>query len=189
MSHADDPLESLLTRKAGGREGAARALDETAQELGLTRTGSRALLAVALIRKGVGHAEVSRYLTWREFEAFSDALLEANGFSVTANITITKPRRQIDLYAESSTFAVCADCKHWERSFPRSVLERFAREQADRSSLYKKKRTIRVPVLPALITLVEPTSRVVLGVPVVPVWALRDFLATVNPFDEALAWV
>ena len=189
MSDSEDPLESLLVRKAGGKERAARLLDETAERLGVMDTRSRPLLAVALIRRGVDHSQVSRLLTWREFESFSAALFEANGFSVTANITITKPRRQIDLYAESSSLGICADCKHWARSFPPSVLERFAKDQKARSVLYKKKRVIRVPILPALITLVEPASRVVLGVPVIPVWALRDFLATANPFDEALAVV
>jgi hypothetical protein len=44
-------------------------------------------------------------------------------------------------------------------------------------------------ILPMLLTMVDNGTRVVRGVPVVPLFALRDFLATVSRFDETLLFI
>jgi len=177
------PLGSLLSRKAGGERRAQRILEETSAELGLVGFSSSVLASVALLRMGVETAAVSRALSWQEFEDFTAALLEANGYDVSVNIVITKPRRQIDIFARSATLALCVDCKHWARSLHSGALETLARQQTERADLYKRKTGLTLPVIPVLVTLAEPVARLADGVPVVPVWALRGFLNEVNPFE------
>ena len=78
------------------------------------------------------------------------------------------------------------DCKHWGRGFAPSVLERIANEQIERTSLYKKKLALSIPILPVILTLLDAPTRLVVGVPVVPIFVLRDFLSSVNRFEEGL---
>ena len=178
--------ESLLIRKTGGVSKADHLLEEMSSELGLVGFPGSVLAAIALLRMGVDASTLSRALSWQEFEDFTAALLGANGYTVSVNIVITKPRRQIDIFARSSTLALCVDCKHWTRSSNAGALEKLADEQTERSVLYKKKMGLKLPVVPLLVTLGEPATRRAGGVPVVPVWALRSFLNEVNPFDQDL---
>jgi hypothetical protein len=192
---AERPFE-LLVRKMGGEEGAAAVLQELSSQMGVRLqwglTGvvpDQVLAAVALIRAGMTLDTVSSSLTWQEFEGFCANLLKVHGYSVKTNIVLTKPRRQIDIFAEAQTLALSIDCKHWGKSSSGWVLERVATEQIERSTLYKLKKSVKVPVLPVILTLLDSQVREVLGVPVVPIFALRDFLISVNRFDEGLAIV
>ncbi|MDA4113271.1 MAG: restriction endonuclease [Thaumarchaeota archaeon] len=186
----------LLVRKTGGEERAIGVLHELSLQMGarLQRglTGAvpdQVLAAVALIRAGIALDAVSSSLTWQEFEAFCANLLKVHGYTVKTNVVLTRPRRQIDIFAEGQTLALSVDCKHWGRSFSGWALERVATEQIERSTLYKLKRRVKVPVLPVILTLLDSQVREVVGVPVVPIFALRDFLVSVNRFDEGLAIV
>jgi len=186
----------LLCRRAGGRARAIASLQAVSSQLGLPLqrglTGvvpDQVLAAVALIGKGMSPDSVSGSLTWREFEGFCADLLGAYGYGVRTNIVLTKPRRQIDIFADSETLALSVDCKHWGRPTSRSSLEIVASNQIERTALYKRRMSVRKPILPMILTLVDTRMRGVLGVPVVPVAALRDFLSTVSRFDEGLATV
>jgi hypothetical protein len=184
----------LLVRKMGGEEGANEVLQDLSLQMGVRLqrglTGvvpDQVLAAVALIRGGMTLDAVSSSLTWQEFEGFCANLLKVHGYSVKTNIVLTKPRRQIDIFAEAQTLALSVDCKHWGKSSPGWMLERIATDQIERSTLYKLKKSVKVPVLPVILTLLDSRVREVLGVPVVPVFALRDFLVSVSRFDEGLA--
>jgi len=184
----------LLVRKMGGQESAIELLQELSLQMGVRLqqglwgiVPDQVLAAVALIRAGMTLDAVSASLTWQEFEGFCANLLRVHGYGVKTNIVLTRPRRQIDIFAEAHTLALSIDCKHWGKSLSGWALERVATEQIERSTLYKLKRSVKVPVLPVILTLLDSEARQVLGVPVVPIFALRDFLVTVNRFDEELA--
>ena len=149
----------------------------------------RALTAVALMKTGVPLESISSMLSWREFEEFCADLLSASGYKVKTNVVLTKPRRQVDIFAESIDLALCVDCKHWNKSFSPYALEKIATDQLERTRLYKKKRSVETPTLPAIFSMLDAPARLVRGVPIVPVFALRDFLNSVNRFEPGFAIV
>jgi len=187
VSEIQDPLFNILVRRSKGESRALRTIEELSTQFGLgVGSADRVLTAIALIKTGVTPESVSSLLSWREFEDFCARLLKAGGYAVKRNIVITKPRRQIDIFAESSGLALSVDCKHWGKGFAPSTLERVAAEQIERTTLYKKKMALSIPVLPVILTLLDAPTRLVSGVPVVPIFALRDFLASVSRFEEGL---
>lgn len=186
MSEEQDPLFKLLVRRSRGEGRATALLDDISTQLGLAGSTDRVLTAVALMKTGVSPESISSLISWSEFEQFSAGLLKASGYSVRTNIVLTNPRRQIDILAESSVLALSVDCKHWGRGFSPSALEKAAESQIERTSLLKQKLGLGIPILPAILTLLDEPTRLVRGVPVVPVFALRDFLSSVNRFEEGL---
>jgi hypothetical protein len=184
----------ILSRRKGGRGRALALIEEISSEFGVRmQVGlngtepDQVLSAIALIRSGSTPESVSSHLTWQEFESFSASVLRANGYSVKTSVVLTKPRRQLDIVAESQTLALSVDCKHWARPFSMSSMEQVARDQIERTIHYKEKRPTGAPMLPAVFTILDPPVRDMLGVPFVPVFAVRDFLASVSRFDEGLA--
>ncbi len=159
-------------------------------EVGLSPKPCAVLAALAQIRAGRDAESVSRGLTWSEFEEFCAEALSAAGYAVRRNVLLRKPRRQLDLLAESPTMGLSIDCKHWKRGVGTATLERLALAQAERTRQYKSR--LDAPdkgMLPMLLTMVDNGTRVVRGVPVVPLFALRDFLATVSRFDDEFLFV
>jgi hypothetical protein len=191
----DRPFD-ILVRRARGRKAAFETLTDLASQMGMVLQPGldglppdQALAAVALVRSGMSPEVVSGALTWREFEGFCANVLRACGYDVRTNVVVTKPRRQIDILAESRTLALSVDCKHWGKVFSGSTLERVASDQIERTRVLKGKRQIKMPVLPMVLTLLDSPARSVLGVPIVPIFALRDFLNSVSRFDEEFAFV
>jgi hypothetical protein len=187
MSHDDGSMFRLLVRRSHGEARAMAVIEEMSNRLGLIADpGDTILAAVGLVQTGASPESVSSLMSWNQFEDFCARLLKAGGYEVKRNIVITKPRRQIDIFAVSSSLALSVDCKHWERGFSYSALQRIAALQIERTSLYKRKSKLNIPVLPVILTLLDAPTRLVGGVPVVPVFALRDFLSFVSPFEEGL---
>ena len=183
-----DALFGLLARRSGSESRAFSAIEDLSSQLGLENGSARDVLAaMALVRDGVPPESVSSLMSWREFEEFCAKMLRASGYSVKHNIVITKPRRQIDIFADSPNLALSIDCKHWGRGFAPSSLRRIVAEQVERTTLYKKKMKLEVPVLPVVLTLLDSSVRLVEGVPIVPVFAMRDFITSVSGFEEGLA--
>lgn len=190
MSGLPDPVMGLLIRKTGGEPRAAEVIEETSVQLGV-RPGpySRVVAAAALVRMGAPPESVCSLLSWNEFEGFCAGLLRAAGYKVTSNIVITKPRRQLDIFAESPGLDISVDCKHWSRGFGPSALEKISARQVERTAIFKRKRAVSTPILPAVFTMLDVQARVVSGVPVVPVFALRDFLSSMSRFDTEFLMV
>jgi hypothetical protein len=146
--------------------------------------------ALARVKAGRDVESASIGLTWAEFEEFCAEALAAAGYTVRRNVQLRKPRRQLDLLAESSTMGLSIDCKHWRKGVGLAALERLVKAQAERTRQYKTRLDATDKgILPMLLTMVDNGTRIVDGVPVVPVFALKDFLATVNRFDDALLFV
>jgi len=181
----DSNLFALLERRCGSRDEASATLEALSLDLGLPGgPQTYSLAALALILRGEDSQKVASQLEWNEFEELCAKLLSAAGFQVTRNIVLTKPRKQIDLFARSSLMSLAIDCKHYARAIDPGALGRFAKDQVDRARLYKTKKDHFGPVLPMILTLVESTTVVVEGVPVVPILKLRDFLQTINPYES-----
>jgi len=145
---------------------------------------------LAQIRAGRDAESASKALTWTEFEDFCAEALSDAGFTVQRNVMLRKPRRQLDLFAESPTMGLSIDCKHWRRGAGRATLERVALAQVERTRQYKTRLdATSKAILPMVLTLVDNGTRVVGGVPIVPFFALKDFLTNVSRFDEGLSFV
>jgi hypothetical protein len=162
----------------------------SSQELAEVRGPAAVTAALAQIRAGRDVESASSRLTWSEFEEFCSEALAVAGYTVRRNVQLRKPRRQLDLLAESSTMGLSIDCKHWKRGVGLATLGRLVRAQAERTRQYKTRLdATEKGILPMLLTMVDNGYRIVDGVPVVPLFALKDFLATVNRFDDALLFV
>ncbi len=176
------------TRSDGGP--LTREMLRLSEELGVDQSHLAVLAALARVKAGHDAESASRGLTWSEFEEFCAQAVSAAGYAVQKNVMLRKPRRQLDLLAESPTMGLSIDCKHWKRSVGTATLERLALAQAERTMHFKTRLDApKKGILPMLLTMVDNGTRVVKGVPVVPLFALRDFLANVNPFDEALLFI
>lgn len=174
----------MLERRCGSPSEAATLLENLSTELGL-RGGapSNPLAALALIRLGRDSEEVAALLRWNEFEDLCAKLLSSYGYDVRRNVVLTKPRKQIDLFAKSSLLSLSVDCKHYVTRIGAYSLAKFAEDQRERSQLYKERMGHTGPVLPVILTLSEAETEFVEGVPIVPILKLRSFLQSVNPYD------
>lgn len=186
----DRGLFELLERRCGSR-GAAALLDALAADLGLgPSSDARALQAVALIMSGYDIEKVSRMLSWREFERFCANVLRASGFAVRENLVLRKPRRQVDVYGVSGSFALSVDCKHWRRSVGDSVLATVAAGQLERSRLLRERLLPdSPPIASAVLTMLNERPGVVGGVAVVSLLSLRSFLNSMEELRGVLTLV
>ena len=140
----------------------------------------------ALLKTGAQPEEVSRLLSWKDFELLSAALLKASGYSVRENVVLTKPRAQLDIVATGTSLTLSVDCKHYRRSHSPSALEKFARDQLRRSELLRRKAQVRGSIASVILSMSEPEGRFVGGVAVVPIRTLRSFLNSVESYLGAL---
>ncbi|MDV3293979.1 MAG: restriction endonuclease [Nitrososphaerales archaeon] len=181
-------LVADLTRLTGSEQDASSLLNLTAVELGVAPDfASRALVALALCRGGRRPEAVSASLSWREFESFCASLLKASGFEVTGNVSVRRPRAQIDVVAFGPSLILAVDCKHWRRESPHSALARFASAQLKRNALLRRTLSDPRPMVSAIVTLAEQRERFVDGVAVVPLHTLRSFLGSVEGHMDSLA--
>lgn len=180
---------SLLERRCGSRRAALEEIEKVTYRLG--SSGPQEILAaVALAMRGFeSSVAISASLSWSEFEEFCARLLLAAGFEVRRGIVLTRPRRQLDIVAKSSSLCLSVDCKHWRGRLAPASLERFASQQAERSRLYKEKLKEALPILPVILTLLDSGAFIVERVPVVPLASLREFAFSVNRFDDRLLFV
>lgn len=188
---AESPEEHLASR-LGSRAAARRAALAVAEEFGLPLDAPRNVAAaLALTRLGADPERISRSLAWEEFEEYCASAISAAGYAVRRNVRLRKPTRQIDIIAESPSLVLSIDCKHWKRSAGAGSLEAPASAQAERTRMYVESRRPgdARAFLPVLLTMVDNQARVVEGVPIVPLQALREFLASVSRFDEGLSFI
>jgi len=186
-----ESLEGYLASKLGSKAAARRAVLEISEEFGLPPEAPRSVsAALALTRLGADTGRIARSLTWGEFEDYCAMAVSAAGFAVRRDVRLRRPRRQIDIIAESPTLVLAIDCKHWRRGAGAATLEAPALAQAERTRAYveSSKPVKGRSFLPVLLTMVDTQVRVVSGVPVVPLHVLSEFLASVNRFEEGFAF-
>ena len=129
-----------------------------------------ALFAITL---GATIEDVSEYLTWRYFEAITGIILEENGFDVTKNLVLTKPRMEIDVIGKRMNLALLIDCKHW-KNMSKSALDEIVKKQIERVKRYVADEDITA--LPVIVTLHQEGTQLVENVPIVPIMKLPSFL-------------
>ncbi len=179
-------LLALLQRTLASASAMQESLSAARSDLGLREEEilSPACVAYALLRSSTRPEEVSRLLSWREFEQLAAALLRAAGFEVKENITLTKPRAQIDALAFGTSMILCIDCKHYRREPGPASIQKFATAQLRRSALLRKKTDDPRPIASVILSASEPEGSFVEGVAVVPVRTLRSFLTSVDSYAE-----
>ena len=144
-------------------------------------SSDRLYAAMLALQKGCDIEQVSRHLSWKDFEKLASEILISFGYRTQTNVQLTKPRTEIDVVGVSSAFAIAVDCKHWKRSNLSSMLG-FSRKQAARAQrLLKGDRKITLAV-PVIMTLHTESVKVACGVPVVPVHKFKSFVMEVKGF-------
>jgi len=165
-----------------------RALSWLEEELGFVQTPENKLMvrAMAAVRAGAPPEAVAEFLDWRKFEAFCASLFRARGFEVTENLTMTKPRSQLDLIARTVSLALVVDCKHWGRSMGPAALSKVAEAQVRRADQLRKKMSRIEPMVVVILVLSDEPTRYANGAAVVPIHALGDFVDNVEAYSEGL---
>jgi hypothetical protein len=184
---SEDTLSKFLLSAADTAE-TKRALAWAERELGVTADGRnvRAVRAIAAVKAGATPEAVARVLDWKEFEGFCASLLRAKGLTVEENITMTKPRVQVDLLARSVSVALVIDCKHWGRTVGASSLSRVAAAQALRADRLRGRLDQIEPMVVVILVLSNEATRYVNGAAVVPVQALGNFIDDLDRYTDGL---
>ena len=189
ISHDPRSLVGLLQSRKPSIGAQRRCLEDARTELGLKDGDelSPVCVAYALMKLRIQPEEVSRLLSWQEFERLAGALFRAAGYQVSENVYLRKPRAQIDLIATGPSMTLSVDCKHYKRESAPSVLVKFAKAQLERSELLRRKTPDDRPIASVILSMSEPEGRFVEGVAVVPVRTLRSFLMTLDSYAAYLA--
>jgi len=132
--------------------------------------------------------QVSKVLDWRAFEDLAAILLEECGFECQQDISLTRPRRQIDLLASKGDLALSVDCKHLTVRPGSRRLALAAAQQAERTIQLSK--TSLIPrglrLIPCMITL-HPVEFLLLdGIPFIPIERLGAFALEFEGFLDQL---
>lgn len=188
FSATPSSLLEVLQRRSRSRPALERTLADACADLGLGEGDSTSPICVAyaLLKLRAEPDEVSRLLSWREFEGLAGAIMRVSGFDVSENVFLTKPRAQIDVVAYGTSVVLSVDCKHYRREQGPSSLARFAAAQLRRSALLRKKSGDSRPIVSVILGVAEPEGKFVDGVAVVPVRSLRSFLNTIDSHLGAL---
>jgi len=148
--------------------------------------GNRIRIAVLCLSLGADISYVARYLDWREFERFTASILEAYGYSVYRGLRFKSMGRrwEVDIVALRRPAVLCLNCKHHLRQ-NWSILRKAALEELNRAEALKQAvKYLKLDpkpsegwwILPVLVTLFKPRSKVYEGVPIVQITELRNFL-------------
>ena len=140
--------------------------------------------AVIALQSGCDVEQVSRHLSWKDFEALASEVLSSLGYATRTNVRFTKPRMEIDVVGVDAGFCLAVDCKHWRRSNLSSISQFCARQAARTEELVRRDDKISAAV-PAILTLHAERVRFVTGMPVIPVAQFRSFAMDARGFlDE-----
>ena len=188
MLPQSDSLLSIFQRWKPTPTTQRRCLEDARADLGLGEEYalSPVCVAYALLKLRAEPEEVSRLLSWQEFEKLAGALLRAAGFTVSENVVLTRPRAQIDVVARGTSAILSIDCKHYRREQGPSSLRRVAQAQLKRSSLLRAKSQDKLPIVTVILSMSEPEGKFEEGVAVVPIRTLRSFLSTLDSYYDLL---
>jgi len=155
-------------------------------------------LVMRLVERGIDVEALSEYIDWDEFEDFVSKAFEASGMIVLRDVKSTRVKKfQIDAIAIDTRLstALVLECKHWRTGITKRlndlVREHVARLNKFNSSCewfvaeYPELRRVK-HFIPVVIALKNVETRIVDGVPVVPVYVLRNFIADLDRYVDAL---
>jgi Restriction endonuclease len=135
--------------------------------------------AMLALRMGTDLERISEGLTWKDFEAFSQELLNLYGYKTHVNLRFTNPSMEIDVIGIRRDLAILIDCKHWKKNNLASTSE-YAKKQLRRSKLFLKKKTGVSFALPVILTLHAEKVQLIDKIPVVPISKLDSFLKDIQ---------
>lgn len=183
----DAQLLVVLERRLG-KAGAGRALRDAGSELGLSEGEYTSPVAAAysLLKINLQADEVSRLLSWQDFERLTGALLRSSGYDVRQNVYLRKPRAQIDVVATGPSITLSVDCKHYRREQGAASLERAALAQLRRSALLRRVSDDPRPIASMILSMSEPEGKFVRGAAVVPVRTFQSFLNSLDSYHGLL---
>ena len=140
------------------------------------------LKAAALaLQAGCDVEQVSKQLSWQDFEKLASQVLMSFDYKTQTNVRFTKPRMEIDVVGINSGFAIVVDCKHWKRNNLSSI-SNYSRKQAARAErLIQRDKKISQAV-PVILTLHAESVRFVNGIPIVPIFRFKSFVMDVKGF-------
>jgi hypothetical protein len=144
----------------------------------------RMKLSLLALQKGCDIENISRSLSWKDFEALTSEILELNGYSTKTNVHFSKPRRmQIDVIGANNNLAIVADCKHWKR-YSLSSISSYAEKQIRRTKiLCRARKRIGYNIshaIPIILTLYSMDIKLIDGVPIVPISKFKSFIEDVS---------
>jgi hypothetical protein len=172
------PLFRLLEKRTGSTKGAFDAISDVMSLMGSpgASTMDEQMAGLALCARGEEIENVSKCLSWRDFESLCSSVLRARGFVVKQNVMLKRPRAQIDVVAISEGFSLAIDCKHWKKSAGYSGLVGIMEAQKSRARRLRASLDGLGPVASLVLVLVDSGARFVAGGAVVPIFAFGDFL-------------
>jgi len=160
--------------------------EETVEIDGEQRLG----IAYRAVELGADLERVCKLLRWREFEDISALAFSRSGFSVSKHFRFKHldKRWEIDVLAEKSLFILSVDCKHWRRNWHRSTVSKIAQSQVKRTQALSEASPQMLQRLnlsgwrsatfiPLILSLVPGPFKFCEGVPIVPVFQLRNFIS------------
>jgi Holliday junction resolvase-like predicted endonuclease len=151
----------------------------------------RMLLAVESVRFGVSPCNACKYLSWREFEQAVERILKLNGYCSILHLKIKVKGKlsEIDIFALKGYLALAIDCKNWKRPLKNSNIKKIVKKQLERVESLQTAENIKIlkvkvgrisslkiTVIPVIVTLFEATYKIYEGTPIVPVSKLASFL-------------
>jgi hypothetical protein len=136
--------------------------------------------AILALQMGCEIEDISKKLSWKDFEALTSELFKLGGYKSEVHIWFSKPRMEIDVVGiDSKKFAIVVDCKHWKYG-SLSVLCSYARKQTERTKVFLAKRSSITSAVPIIVTLHCMKVRFINGFPIVPIREFKSFLEKVN---------
>ncbi|MCS7109851.1 MAG: hypothetical protein NZ956_00070 [Candidatus Caldarchaeum sp.] len=153
---------------------------------GHSPTVLKVLLSVEAIRHGLEPQNVAKHLSWKEMEAFVATVSRLSGLRYRTNLQLSYSgrRAEIDVLSAYPSLCLVIDCKRWNKQLSgktlRSIIEKAKQRTILTKAFLEKKYggdnlTFFAPVV---VSLYEPASRKVDDVFIVPVNALKTFLAS-----------
>lgn len=128
---------------------------------------------IIAISMGAPIDEISRMLSWQDFESLTAEILEKRDFDTTKNVIMTNPRMQIDVIGIRSGVAILIDCKHWN-NMTQSALHEAVKKQVIRTKQFVSKEKVR-GAIPAIVTLYQHDLQFIEKVPIIPIHQLDSF--------------
>ncbi|MGQ9468953.1 MAG: restriction endonuclease [Nitrososphaerales archaeon] len=149
--------------------------------------GAKVLASVSALKIGSSIDEVSKALSWKDFEEFIFIIMAYNGYRVHQNFRLKHPKIEIDVLAVKDERSLAIDCKHWHHSMGVSRISKAAEAQIKRAEKLMRseeaKRLNLSYVIPVIVTLYSEQAFFVNKVPVVPIDKFSHFL---NKLDDML---
>jgi Holliday junction resolvase-like predicted endonuclease len=153
---------------------------------------SRIQLAVKTLELGADLKKVCDFLSWSEFEDISREALEASKFRVVRNFRFKSlcRRWEIDLLGFKKPLILSIDCKHWQRGWDKSSIEKIVDSQITRTRALMEVSDFQIEkmgitnwkklvLVPAVFSLFPGPFKFYQRTPVVPVLQIRNFLNNV----------